>query len=136
MPQILIVDYDASICSTIRDWFQSKGYNVATANGSDAALAALANLNFDVIIVDIFLLAMAGLKTVRAFREHAPSAPLIAITDFAVSATQIAAPDFLRISIELGADRCLRKPFVPTTLLAVVDDCLKEKARRLEAMSR
>ena len=33
------------------------------------------------------------------------------------------AADFLRMAKKLGATRCLRKPFRPTTLLGVIDEC-------------
>ena len=36
------------------------------------------------------------------------------------------APDFLRMALELGAARCLRKPFTPHALLAAINDCLAE----------
>ena len=36
------------------------------------------------------------------------------------------APDFLRMALELGAARCLRKPFTPDALLAAIKDCLAE----------
>jgi DNA-binding response OmpR family regulator len=37
------------------------------------------------------------------------------------------APDFLRMALELGAARCLRKPFTPDTLLATINECLRER---------
>ena len=36
------------------------------------------------------------------------------------------APDFLRMALELGASRCLRKPFTPVALLAAVNECLAD----------
>jgi len=36
------------------------------------------------------------------------------------------APDFLRMALEFGAARCLRKPFTPLALLAAIEDCLAE----------
>jgi DNA-binding response OmpR family regulator len=45
------------------------------------------------------------------------------------------APDFLRMALELGATRCLRKPFTPATLLATINDCLAVvEARFAEAV--
>jgi hypothetical protein len=34
------------------------------------------------------------------------------------------APDFLRMTIELGAACCLRKPFTPSALLTTINECL------------
>jgi len=36
-------------------------------------------------------------------------------------------PDFLRMALELGAMRCLRKPFTPVVLMTVVNECLAER---------
>jgi DNA-binding response OmpR family regulator len=36
------------------------------------------------------------------------------------------APDFLRMALDLGAARCLRKPFTPMALLTVINECLAE----------
>ena len=41
-------------------------------------------------------------------------------------AADTASPDFLRMTLELGATRCLRKPFTPAALLAAVNDCLNK----------
>jgi DNA-binding response OmpR family regulator len=37
------------------------------------------------------------------------------------------------MALSLGATRCLRKPFRPATLLAVIDECLSEAERRKPA---
>jgi DNA-binding response OmpR family regulator len=52
--------------------------------------------------------------------------PLIAISGYAFSGPEASSPDFLRMALRLGATRCLRKPFRPTTLLSVIDECLSE----------
>ena len=36
------------------------------------------------------------------------------------------APDFLRMTIELGAACCLRKPFTPNALLTTINECLNK----------
>ena len=40
------------------------------------------------------------------------------------------APDFLRMVLELGEMRCLRKPFTPVVLMTVVSECLTESRSR------
>jgi hypothetical protein len=51
---------------------------------------------------------------------------LIAISGGAFLDPETFGPDFLRMASRLGATRCLRKPFKPATLLAVIDECLSE----------
>jgi CheY-like chemotaxis protein len=82
------------------------------------------------MIVDIFMPNMRGFESIRVFHDHAPTVPLIAISGYAFSSLEGASPDFLRMALRLGATRCLRKPFRPTTLLSVIDECLSEAEPR------
>ena len=52
--------------------------------------------------------------------------PLIAISGYVFAEQRLPAPDFLSIALELGATRCMRKPFTPKTLLTVIEMCLLE----------
>ena len=46
------------------------------------------------------------------------------------------APDFLRMALELGASRCLRKPFTPAALLTVINECLAEAQSRFSSIAQ
>ena len=126
MRRILVVDDDPHICLAIRAWLKRYGFKVAIADGGVSGLLALDNSTFDLMIVDIFMPNMRGFESIRVFHDHAPTVPLIAISGFAFSDLERASPDFLRMALRLGATRCLRKPFRPTTLLSVIDECLSE----------
>lgn len=126
MRRILVVDDDPHICRAIRAWLKRYGFRVSIADGGSDGLAALDNSTFDLMIVDIFMPDMRGFESIRAFHDHAPTVPLIAISGYAFSGPESSATDFLQIAVKLGATRCLRKPFRPTTLLAVIDQCLSE----------
>jgi CheY-like chemotaxis protein len=78
------------------------------------------------MIIDIFMPHMRGFESVRIFHERAPAVPLIAMSGYAFANLNSPAPDFLRMALELGAARCLRKPFTPHALLAAITDCLAE----------
>lgn len=126
MRRILVVDDDPHICLAIRAWLKRCGFKVAIADGGASGLLALDNSTFDLMIVDIFMPNMRGFESIRVFHDHAPTVPLIAISGYAFSGLEQASPDFLRMALRLGATRCLRKPFRPTTLLSVIDECLSE----------
>ncbi len=126
MRRILVVDDDPHICLAIRAWLKRYGFKVAIADGGTSGLLALDNSTFDLMIVDIFMPDMRGFESIRVFHGHAPAVPLIAISGYAFSGPEQASPDFLRMALRLGATRCLRKPFRPTTLLSVIDECLSE----------
>ena len=137
MRRILVVDDDPLVCSAIRVWLEEKGFTVVVADGGETGLRALEGSTFDLMIVDIFMPHMHGFESVRVFHQRAPSVPLIAISGYVFAEQRVPAPDFLSMAIELGATRCLRKPFTPKTLLAVIDMCLLEsETLRLKAIAR
>jgi CheY-like chemotaxis protein len=123
MRRILVVDDDLHIRLAMRAWLKRYGFRVA--DGGASGLAALDEVAFDLMIVDIFMPNMRGFEPIRLFHERAPAVPLIAISGFAFSGPD-ADQACLKMALSLGATRCLRKPFRPTTLLAVIDECLSE----------
>jgi CheY-like chemotaxis protein len=124
---ILVVDDDPMVCMAIEIYLQRNNFRVTVADGGDAGLRALEHEQFDLMIVDIFMPHMRGFESIRIFHDHAPAIPLIAMSGYAFADLNSPAPDFLRMALELGAARCLRKPFTPNALLAAVRDCLAER---------
>jgi CheY-like chemotaxis protein len=96
------------------------------ADGGEAGLRALGNEQFDLMIIDIFMPHMRGFESIRIFHERAPAIPLIAMSGYAFANLNSPAPDFLRMALELGAARCLRKPFTPAALLTTINECLSD----------
>jgi DNA-binding NtrC family response regulator len=123
MRRILVVDDDPHICRAIRTWLRQHGFRVHVADGGISGLAALEHSTFDLMIVDVF---MPDCKSIGIFHQRAPGVPLIAISGSAFPDLDPSAPDLLKIADRLGATRCLRKPFKPSRLLDVIDECLSE----------
>ena len=88
------------------------------------------------MVVDIFMPHMRGFESIRVFHERAPSIPLIAMSGYAFANVDAPAPDFLRMALELGAARCLRKPFAPAVLIALINECLAESQVRPASAAR
>lgn len=128
MPRILVVDDDPMVSLAIEVCLQRQGMEVTIADGGEAGMRAIAAGAFDVMIVDVFMPHMRGFESIRMFHERAPDVPLIAMSGYAFANADTASPDFLRMTLELGATCCLRKPFTPKALLAAVNDCLSKVA--------
>ena len=126
MRRILVVDDDLHTRLAIRAWLKRCGFRVAIADGGPNGLAALDDATFDLMIVDIFMPNMRGFEPIRIFHQRAPTVPLIAISGYAFSGPEADNLACLKMALSLGATRCLRKPFRPTTLLSVIDECLSE----------
>jgi DNA-binding response OmpR family regulator len=135
MPRILVVDDDPLICMSVRVWLETRDFEVVVAYGAESGLDALDKAPIDLMVIDIFMPQMRGFESIRLFRERAPTVPLIAISGYVFAEQRTPAPDFLSMALELGATRCLRKPFAPTQLFAVIAACLREQGgRRTEAV--
>jgi CheY-like chemotaxis protein len=126
MTRILVVDDDESVCQSIRALLKRNGFEVTTADCAETGLLALDRWSFDLMIVDIFMPHMHGFESVRIFHQRMPRVPLIAISGYAFAEADSMAPNFLSLAIELGAWRCLRKPFMSAALLFVIKECLAE----------
>ena len=78
--RILIVDDDAVVRLTTRDFLSSKGYSATVAAGGREALAMLETVNPDVVLLDVAMPDMDGLETLRRLVAARPSLPVIMIT--------------------------------------------------------
>jgi len=136
MARILVVDDDPMVCRAIEIYLARHKLEVVVANGGEAGLCALEEGRFDVMLVDIFMPHMRGFESIRIFHERVPSLPLIAMSGYAFANLNAPAPDFLRLALELGASRCLRKPFTPDALLAVINECLAEGQARASSVAQ
>ena len=120
---ILVVDDDAMVCMAIEAYLQRNDFLVTIAGGGEVGLRALARERFDLMLIDIFMPHMRGFESIRMFHERKPDIPIVAMSGYAFANAE-RAPDFLRMTIELGAACCLRKPFTQDALLTVVNQCI------------
>ena len=136
MTRVLIVDDDPMVCTAIEIYLERHGFEVTIADGGETGLRALEDSSFDLMIVDIFMPHMRGFESIRIFHERAPAIPLVAMSGYAFANLDSPAPDFLRMALELGAVRCLRKPFAPAVLIAMINECLAESRMRAASSAR
>ena len=123
MPRILVVDDDPLDCAAIEVCLARKGFEVTVADGGEAGMRAIEAADFDAMLIDVFMPHMRGFEAIRMFHERMPEIPIIAMSGYAFANAE-RAPDFLRMTLELGAACCLRKPFTPDALLTSVDQCI------------
>jgi CheY-like chemotaxis protein len=123
VPRILVVDDDPMVCVAIEVCLTRKSFEVTVADGGEAGMRALEAADFDVMLIDVFMPHMRGFEAIRIFHERRPDIPIVAMSGYAF-ANADRGPDFLRMTIELGAACCLRKPFTPDALLAAVNQCI------------
>jgi urea transport system substrate-binding protein len=111
-PDILIVDDDPAILSTVAEILHDEGYRVRTAGNGMDGLAALEQQLPALILLDMRMPVLDGWGFARALRERGVQVPFVVLT---------AAQDARRWAQEVGATGFLPKPFDLLELVAVVE---------------
>jgi len=78
--QVLIVEDDASVRTTLTMLLQASGYEVSTAVNGVEALELLKKELPAVLISDLTMPGMSGLQLLSSVREQFPSLPLVAMS--------------------------------------------------------
>jgi CheY-like chemotaxis protein len=114
MSQILIVDDQESVRSSIRALLEPAGHTVVDTNNGQAALQLLTE-GFDLVITDMMMPEMDGLELVRHVKRKFRSMPILAITGWSAEGV-----DLLAMATKLGADRALAKAALQARLVPTV----------------
>jgi len=109
--QILVIEDDEKLASTLQDGLQAEGYMVALARTGEDGFFRLSSKVFDIVLLDIMLPGRSGLEVLSAMRQLQNGTPVLVLT----------AKDAVRDRVEglnAGADDYLIKPFAFSELLA------------------
>ncbi|MGE0141762.1 MAG: sigma 54-interacting transcriptional regulator [Planctomycetota bacterium] len=117
MPDILLADPDPETAAALAEALRGQGADMVRALGADAALAALADHDFDLVIADWHLPGLCGSDWFRVLGEAGCDAAVIFTAAFgtvedAVEALRAGARDFLckpftREQLALAVERAL-----------------------------
>ncbi len=120
MAKLLIVEDEADIRELISFNLEMSGYEVEKARDGEEGLALAKSGNFDLIILDLMLPGMDGLKVCSALRKNPDTAstPVIMLTAKSQD-------DDVVDGLESGADDYITKPFSPKILIARVKAALR-----------
>jgi DNA-binding response OmpR family regulator len=117
---ILLIDDDMLVRSTLEDTLCTAGFNVVTAsNGADAEGMIRGN-PVDLVITDIMMPQVNGIETIRRLREQHGTVKILAISGGGPNL----GTGLLDLARKIGADRSLPKPFMPNDLLNTIREML------------
>jgi len=116
--KILVVDDEPGIIEVIKARLEANDYEVITANNGLEAFVKASEEKPDLIILDVSMPTMDGLKFVQATRGfEMKDTPILILT--ALRLTKEAFKSF-------GVDHFLCKPFKSDELLLKVAECMKD----------
>ena len=118
MTNILVCDDDKEIVEAIRIYLSQEGYNILTAyDGMEALEILKKNNNIHLLLIDIMMPRMDGIKATTKIRET-NSLPIIFLSAKSEDTDKI-------LGLTIGADDYITKPFNPTELIARVKSALR-----------
>ncbi len=120
--QILIVDDEESILSSLEGILEDEGYTTLKATSGEIALDIVRSEMPDVVLVDVWMPGIDGIKTLQAVKELHPAAQVVVMSGHATIETAVAAT-------KLGAFDFIEKPLSMESVLRVVGAALKNRKR-------
>jgi len=121
--RILVVEDEKKVASFIKKGLEEEGYAVDLAPDGEEGLALGLTRVHDLIVLDIRLPKMDGLRVLQVLRQEQVTAPVLLLTVRATIEDKV-------LGLDAGADDYLTKPFAFQELLARVRALLR---RRVEA---
>ncbi len=124
MSKVLVVDDDANIVKLIKLYLEKEDYTVCTASDGIEALDVYKREKPAIIILDIMMPKLDGNGVCREIRKTS-DVPIIMLTAKGETFDKV-------LSLELGADDYLVKPFEPKELIARIKAILRRSEIKAE----
>ncbi len=126
---VLIVDDEPTIAEVVARYLERAGYHTRVALDGDQALAAAAERRPDLVVLDLMLPGVDGLRVMRRLRDQDPEPiGVILLTAKGEESDRV-------VGLRLGADDYVVKPFSPAELVARVDAVLRRVEKPAEEVS-
>ena len=125
MARVLVIDDEASMRFTLEAVLGDAGHEVETADGGAAGISAFEARGADVIVTDLAMPDIDGMKVLASLRVQDPGVPVMMLTAHGSERVAVAA-------MKAGAFDYLPKPFDPDELLLAVQRAIDTRMLRLE----
>lgn len=102
--EILIIEDEPGILMSLKDEFESQGYDVRTAEDGKTGISSAREKKPDLIILDLMLPLMDGYDVCKKLRMEGDRTPIIMLTVKDKEVDKV-------LGLELGADDYVTKPF-------------------------
>ena len=127
LPRLLLVDDEPRLLSSLHELLRDRGYHLHTAATGKEALALLATLHFDLVLLDLRLPDMSGHEIMDVINDKMIDAEVIVMSGDVGIEAAIGA-------LNRGAYGYLRKPYSREELIKTVTNALQQ--RRLQVANK
>ncbi len=128
-PNILIVEDESALATTLKDRLRKEGYAVTLARDGDQAYQKATHEPFDLILLDVMLPGQSGLKVCEKLRQEGWGMPILMLTARRQTVDKV-------LGLKTGADDYLTKPFKMAELIARIEALLRRASPGAPATGR
>jgi DNA-binding NtrC family response regulator len=121
--RVLVIDDEQIVLDSIRKVLAQGDYAVDTTRSSREGLDWAIQKPYDLVLTDIRMPEIGGMRVLRDIKRMKPSLPVVIITGYATVRSAVQA-------MKLGATDYLEKPFTPEDVLQAVSSALDAAAAR------
>ncbi|HEX8423395.1 MAG TPA: sigma-54 dependent transcriptional regulator, partial [Pyrinomonadaceae bacterium] len=122
---MLVVDDEEIMRDVLETLLSAEGYRVDLAKTGEEGLEAYGRRAYDVVLLDVSMPGMGGLRALEEFQKTDAEAVVVMITAYATFDTAVAA-------WERGAFGCIRKPFKNEQVAATIAAGIKRRRKEEE----
>lgn len=116
-PHVLIIDDSSTVRRFAREPLMRAGYRVSEAASMEDAFANVDIAHVDLVLCDVFMPGMGGLKGMRTIKDTWPKVKILSMS--AGVDGRVSEADALDATRRIGADAQIAKPFTPEDLIEV-----------------
>ena len=118
--RIMVVDDEKIVRESLSAWLQKSGYDAVAVDGGQRALELLEREEWDLLLVDLKMPRVDGLKVLRRTLESKSDIPVLIFTAYATVETAVEA-------MKAGAYDYLVKPIDPDVLAMKVEKIVERQ---------
>jgi DNA-binding response OmpR family regulator len=127
-PSVLLADDEETITDNLAAILERAGFAVSVVHDGNAALAAIARDDPDLVVLDVLMPGMNGREVLRRARRDGRWNPVVLLTQVTGTVERV-------MALEEGADDYLDKPFEPLELVARIKAVLRRARQGLPPLS-
>ncbi|MBM3555501.1 MAG: response regulator [Alphaproteobacteria bacterium] len=116
MAEILVIDDEDMVRTSIRLILEKEGHKIVEAQNGLIGLQRIAERAYDLVITDIIMPDKEGIETIIELRKIHPSMKIIAIS----GGGRMGRNNVLDVAAKFGANAAVSKPFDRKDLVATV----------------
>lgn len=115
---IVVIDYDETICSLFKDTLEEAGHRVTTINESAKGLELVKEQDYDLVFLDLKMPGIDGVELFRQIKLVKPKLPVTIITGYPDS-------DLMMNALAYGPLGVMSKPFTSSDILTAANNYLR-----------